>query len=615
MHPLLCLMCLSLIACDDESRTPPPAAALPIAAPARPPRFSRFATTVDPKTVPAQAIWFLPAKCGIEDFHHVCGARGDYRYPEVCVAGCALFDYDNDGDADAYLVQSGKWPDDPDYRPMPSALMRNDGDRFTNVTEAAGTSNGSYGFGCCVGDYDNDGWLDLFVTNFDAQCVLYRNRGDGTFENVTAKVGLTIDLKQRWWASSSCFFDYDLDGWLDLYVGEYVDYTHQNNNPNCGKGITGFRDYCSPAVYNGLPDILFHNDGNGSFHDVSEAAGIMKAERKEIAKNNGKALGVVASDFTGDGWPDLYVANDQVRNFLFVNNRDGTFTEDGTLRGCAFDGSGQPLASMGVDSSDVNRDGAFDIYTSQLDAEPNSLYINDGKGFFADKTSAFRLATVDVGLVGFGLDLFDYDNDGYPDIFVTDGHVLVNVARSRGGILAFEQPDLLLHNLGGKSFEVASPTAGPHFSVKAVGRGLATGDVDLDGDLDVLITRRGDDEKRGLPDNAELLINQGGNVKNAIEIHLVADGKSSNRAAIGALVEVRTGSFRQKDELRSGTSYASQNDLNLHFGLGEATAADEIIVKWPARQFPETTLEHVPANARITIEQGKGLVKSEPFQR
>jgi hypothetical protein len=311
--------------------------------------------------------------------------------------------------------------------------------------------------------------------------------------------GLTVDLKQRWWASSTCFFDYDLDGHLDLYVGEYLDYTHENNNPECGKGVTGMRDYCSPAVYNGLPDILFHNNGNGTFTDVSEPAGILKAQRKEIAKNNAKALGVVASDFTGDGWPDIYVANDQVRNFLYINNRDGTFTEEGTLRGCAFDGTGQPLASMGVDAGDVDRDGDFDIYTSQLDAEPNSLYINDGKGFFEDKTNSFKLGTVDVGLVGFGLDLFDYDNDGWLDIWVTNGHVLINVAKSRGGILSFQEPDLLLHNEGGKSFSVTSDKAGPHFTVRHVGRGLATGDVDLDGDLDVLISRRGDDEHLGIP--------------------------------------------------------------------------------------------------------------------
>ncbi|MEW6742247.1 MAG: FG-GAP-like repeat-containing protein [Planctomycetota bacterium] len=594
---------------DEKKTSPAPPTAKEGPPPTEPPLSA----------VPKDAIWFVEARTGVNGFEHITGARGEYRVPEIFGSGCMLFDCDNDHDLDAYFSQSGLWPDDPEYKPYPNRLYRNDGlGNFVDVTEASGLGDTEYGMGCSAGDYDNDGDLDVWVGNF-GKSKLYRNQGNGTFKDVTEEVGLGHDVDMRWWAVSSCWFDYDLDGDLDLHVGHYLNYTHKTNL-DCGTMLTGIRDYCSPKEFAGLPDALYRNNGPDehgriTFTDVIKESGMLQAEAPEVIRNTGKALGCIASDFTGDLWPDLYVANDQVAGFLFINQQDGTFVEEAFIRGCAFSGEGTAQANMGVTSGDFDADGDMDFFVTHLDLEYNTLFENDGTGFFEDVTAKKNMLRPSMGPVGFGTEFFDYDHDTDVDAIVTNGHVLLNADRSRGGVVKYAQRGLLFQNEGKGVFSEMGTSSGPFFSKDLVGRGLAVGDIDNDGDLDVLINMHGDHENRGRRLFGTLLVNAGGNRRPSLLIRLIGDGKRANLQAVGARVRLTCGGKTQIREVHAGTSYASQSDTRLHFGLGDQSEVERIEIIWPDREHTAEVLEKVPAGGTITVKMGEGIVAREPFRK
>src|SRR5262245_24158404 len=431
------------------------------------------------------------------DFKHVNGASGHYYLPEQMGAGVALFDYDNDGDLDVFLVQDGPLDgsapaSSPNY--PTSRLFRNDLTRgadgkprlhFTDVTARAGVGLRAYGMGVAVGDYDNDGDLDLFITSFGPDH-LFRNNGNGTFTDVTSEAGVSDPL----WSTSAVFFDYDRDGDLDLFVANYLDFTLAGNK-TC-TDASGARDYCGPRTYRPAPDRLYRNDGNGRFTDVTESAGIARAD--------GAGLGVVADDFNGDGWLDLYVANDATPNQLWINQKNGTFVDDGPLSGAAVNAAGNPEGSMGIASGDFDGDGDDDLFVTNIIGETFVLYRNDGKGNFEDARGAAGIAALTTAVTGFGTDWLDYDNDGWPDLFVANGAVNA-IESQRGQPNPLRMKNQLFHNTGTGRFTDASAAGGPAFDRAEVSRGAAFGDLDNDGDTDVVVTTNGGPVR--------LLLNQG----------------------------------------------------------------------------------------------------------
>jgi enediyne biosynthesis protein E4 len=498
-------------------------------------------------------------------FTHVNGATGHYYMAEQMGAGAALFDYDDDGDLDVLLVQGGELDGRPaTKRSATSRLFRNDLTvtaagrrlRFTDVTAAAGVGWREYGMGAAVADYDGDGDLDLFLTSFGAE-VLFRNNGDGTFSDVTAHAGVGDPL----WSTSAAFGDYDRDGDLDLFVANYLDFTIADNKI-CADAV-GARDYCSPKSYRPVPDRLYRNEGNGRFSDVTQAAGITKAY--------GAGLGVTAGDYNGDGWLDFYVANDATPNQLWINQRDGTFIDDGLISGAAVNASGNPEGSMGIASGDIDADGDEDLFVTNIIGETFVLYENDGKGAFEDARARWGLAQRTGAFTGFGTDWIDYDNDGWLDLFITNGAVNI-VEALRGQPNPFRMRDQLFRNTGRRTFVETSATAGPAFERAGVGRGAAFGDVDNDGDVDIVVTGNGEPVR--------LLLNQSeGN--GWLQVRL-EQPSSANRFGLGAWVAVeRAGRPTLFRRARTDGSYLSASDLRVHFGLGDSSRIDAIVVIWP----------------------------------
>ena len=505
-------------------------------------------------------------------------------YLETMGTGVAWIDYDQDGLMDLYFVQSAATDLYKPPHPIRSALYHNNGDgTFTDVTEKAGVGGeGHYGQGVAVGDYDNDGYPDLYVTGY-GRAILYHNNGNGTFTDVTARAQLA---DEGGWSTSAGWFDYDKDGWLDLVVTNYIEWSPKNNLW-CGERRPGYRSYCHPGNYKGQRIKLYHNNHDGTFTDVSDASGVGKPEAK--------GMGVVLADFNDDGWTDIAIANDSWPNFLFINKHNGTFEDVSLVSGLAASEDGRYEAGMGIDAADVDGDGWMDVYITHLDFELNRLYRNSQDGTFTDETYRSRIGNKAVLLSGVAAKFLDYDNDGWNDILQLNGAMLDNVALYHGEV-SYKEPLLMYRNLGKGEFDKVSDSLGPDFMRPIVGRGLATADYDNDGDIDVVTNNRGD-----FP---SLLRNDGGNANNWLTVQLV--GTKSNRDGIGASLKVTSEGFVQVEQAKGGMSYMSASDPRIHFGLGKRATIASLEITWPSGQIDRLT--NVPINQIITVKEGAGLI-------
>jgi enediyne biosynthesis protein E4 len=505
-------------------------------------------------------------------------------------SGLAFFDYDNDGWLDIYLSNGSRldahWA--PGEAPTTHLYKNNRNGTFTDVTAKSGIGRSGWQTGVCVGDYDNDGWDDLFCT-FWGHNILFHNNGDGTFTDATHKAGLSTE-KGRWGTGCS-FLDYDRDGHLDLFVCNFV-----NLDPDKPPSMAdanfcqwkGVPTMCGPRGLPGNTNLLYHNNGDGTFTDVSEKAGILKpGPRYSITS--------VSYDFDNDGWPDIYVAVDSEPSILFQNNHDGTFTDVAVLAGCAFNDDGHEQAGMGIGVADYDCDGWFDIFKTNFADDTCNLYHNNGDGTFSDLSFNSGVG-INNSYVAWGCGFIDFDNDGWADILQVNGHVYPEIDKYNFGE-TFKNPRLVYRNLGNGHFKDVSADMGPGILTRYSSRGAAFGDYDNDGGMDALILN--------MNEMPSLLHNLGGNRQNWIKIKLL--GTKCNRTAIGARAYVTVGKHRQMDEVSSGTSVMSQNDLRLHFGLGKAEIVDLIEVKWPTTQIVEKFTQ-VKANQIITIREGQGII-------
>jgi hypothetical protein len=496
-------------------------------------------------------------------FRHFNGMTGKFYLPEIMGAGGALFDYDNDGDTDVFLVQGAVFESNskPDGTPHQGKLFRNDLDggklRFTDVTEKSRIRANGYGMGVAVGDINNDGRPDLYVTNLGSN-QMYLNKGDGTFDDVT-RSSATDDPR---WSASASFLDYDRDGWLDLIVVNYAEFTTANS-PNCYAPTTA-RDYCTPRVFRAPGNRLFHNKGDGTFEDVTVKAG--------VDKEYGHGLGVISVDLNDDGWIDIYVANDGDPNQLWINQKDGTFKNEALLAGAAVNRDGKAEAGMGVDAGDFDGNGTDDIFITHLMEETNTLFTNLGDGVFEDRTRETGLGMPGRRFTGFGTLFFDYDNDSWLDLLVVNGAVqLLPELMKKRDPFPLGQPKQLFRNTGNGRFVEVVEQAGPGFQALEVSRGAAFGDIDNDGDTDVLVTNNNGPVR--------LLLNQLGNRNRWIGLRVVDRG---GRDALGAQVDIVV----KKDQVlrrrvRTDGSYLSANDPRVLVGLGKATEVEAVRVRWP----------------------------------
>jgi enediyne biosynthesis protein E4 len=505
-------------------------------------------------------------------------------YLETMGTGVAWIDFDQDGLMDLYFVQSAATDVYKPAHPLRSALYHNNGDgTFTDVTERAGVGGeGHYGQGVAVGDFDNDGYPDLYVTGY-GRAILYHNNGNGTFTDVTAKAGLA---DEGGWSTSAGWFDYDRDGWLDLVVTNYIEWSPKNNL-YCGERRPGYRSYCHPGNYKGQRIRLFHNNHDGTFTDVSDASGVGKPEAK--------GMGVVLADLNNDGWPDIAIANDSWPNFLFLNKHDGTFEDVSLVSGFAASEDGRYEAGMGIDAADVDGDGWQDLYVTHLDFELNRLYRNSQDGTFTDETFRSGLGNQAVLLSGVAMKFLDYDNDGWEDILQANGSMLDNVTLYHNEV-SYKEPLLMFRNLGKGHFEKVSAALGPDFNRPIVGRGLATADYDNDGGIDIVTNNRGD--------YPSLLHNEGGNANHWLTVQLI--GTKSNRDGTGASLKLVAAGFTHVAQAKGGGSYMSASDPRVHFGLGQRTAIDSLDITWPSGQVDH--LKNVPIDRIIAVKEGAGIL-------
>jgi len=508
----------------------------------------------------------------------------DRYLPETMGPGVAFLDYDNDGWMDIYMVNSGSCDFFKPKTPLRNALYRNNRDgTFTDVTEKAGVGGGTFGMGVAVGDYDNDGYPDILVTSY-GRCILYHNNRDGTFTDVTDKAGVAAPG----WTTSALWFDYDNDGKLDLFLCSFVEFG-LGKNIICGDNKLGRRYYCIPRVFKPTPNFLFHNNGDGTFTEVSKGT--------DIEKSLGKGLGAVAADLNNDGRMDLFVANDTVQNFLFMNRGKGKWEEIGLASEVGFSANGQPRSGMGVDSVDFEGDGWQDLFVSNVDQEMFSFYRNNRDESFSDIAHGQGIAAATRLLSGWGLKFFDYDNDGRVDLFLANGHP-DDMIDSYGGQVTYREPLLLFHNQGAQLKNV-SKEAGPVFERLWPARGLAIGDYDNDGRIDVLVGNNGE--------APTLLRNRAGEGNHWVGLKL--EGRTCNRDAVGARLTWSVGGVKKTRLKTAGGSYLSSHDPREVIGLGAATALDSLEIRWPAPSARVDTLKDVPIDRYLRVVEGEGIVR------
>ncbi len=529
----------------------------------------------------------VTAQTGI-NFKHNSGAFGKKYLPETIGSGCAFLDFNSDGWQDILLVNSTDWPENKKRKTTIALYQNNKDGTFTDVTRQTGLAVEMYGIGVAVADYDNDGWLDIYIT-----CVgpnrLFRNNGGTSFTDVTAKAG----VGDRGFSSAAAWFDYDNDGRLDLFVGNYVEWTPQTDQFCTLDGKN--KSYCTPQGYKGQSPTLYHNRGNGTFENVTDRAGLNDP--------TGKTLGVALLDFDNDGWMDLFLANDTEPNQLYRNNRDGTFTDNGVMAGVAFSDAGTPRAGMGVDSGDYDNSGQQDVIIGNFTNERMALYRNDGSGLFTDEASVSGIGKMSAQSLTFACFFFDYDLDGLLDIFAANGHVSDDIAVVQPNV-KYAQPPHVFHNRGKRKFEETTGSLGRALRRPIVGRGAAYGDFDNDGDLDLLITVNNGP--------ARLLRNENANQNDLLRLRTI--GGRSNQNGIGAKVRLKTSKGRTLYAMvKTGSSYCSQSELPLTFGLGkpEEGLTVSLEITWPGGR--KETIGDIKPNQFVTVQEGKGVIASEPI--
>ena len=529
----------------------------------------------------------VTAQAGIH-FKHNTGAFGKKYLPETMGSGVCFLDYDNDGWQDILFVNSMDWPDYKNGKSFPALYHNNHDGTFRDVTRTAGLAIEMYGMGCAVGDYDNDGYPDVYITAVGSNH-LFHNLGNGKFADVTAKAGVS----DPGFSTSAVWFDYDNDGKLDLFVSHYVDWSVAKDQYCSLDGKN--KSYCTPQAYKGQSSTLFHNKGNGTFENVTKKAGLYDP--------TSKSLGIALVDYDNDGWLDLFVANDTEPNKLYRNNHDGTFTDVAILSGVALSETGRVRAGMGVDAGDYDGSGRQSLIIGNFTNESMSLYRNDGSGLYTDEATASGIGQMSIQSLTFGCFFFDYDLDGFPDIFAANGHVSDDISVVQPNVKYAQRPSLF-RNKGNKKFEEVSGKLGRALQIEIVGRGAAYGDFDNDGDLDLVIT-----SNSGV---ARLLRNDNGNQNDMLRVKTV--GTRSNRDGIGAKVTVKTNKgTSQMQMVKSGSSYLSQSEMPLTFGLGKPEEGKMLTLQiaWPSGKTDSITA--IKPNQSITVQEGKGIILAQPI--
>jgi enediyne biosynthesis protein E4 len=528
----------------------------------------------------------ITAQAGIR-FTHNNGAFGKKYLPETMGPGCAFIDYDNDGYPDILLINGQDWPGHARASSTPKLYHNNRDGTFTDATRKAGLAISIFGLGAAIGDYDNDGYDDIFISAL-GQSHLLHNNGNGTFTDVTKAAGLWGPNE---FSTGAAWVDYDKDGKLDLVVANYVQWSIQADLFCTLDGT--HKSYCTPESYKGASARLWHNQGGGKFADVTQKAGFYEP--------TSKSLGIAVLDYNNDGWPDILLANDTQPNKLYLNKRDGSFEEKAVAAGIAFSEDGVARAGMGVDAADYDRSGHVSLIITNFANQMLSLYHNEGNGLFVDEAPSSEVGRASLVTLGFGCFFFDYDNDGWQDIFVADGHIENEIERVQKRV-SYAEPPHLFRNLGAGKFQEVTQQSGQVFAAPKVARGAAYADIDDDGALDLLVMTNG---------GPAYLFHSEGATNHSLRVKL--EGTRSNRDGIGAIVRVTSGTDKQWKMVKSGSSYLSQSELVLTFGLGDKNSADQIEIQWPSGQVDK--LSKVPAGQTIVVQEGKGIASSRPYKK